>query len=519
MKTILYHGSDHDFFDKLQETAETVFQCEVIRLPPEKGTLIQSAFDLRPHIIIVDSSFAVYLAEEVRKLKTLTDFKATLFVAYCKDELEVKEGEQLLVSGAHLFHLKDTDFDTFFRDCFQVAFEMKNTTVDFARAKNLEIPLTLGFLSTLTSIGPESFIIESDLQLQDEVALKLPMSATESALSVKVTERIEGNITSPFLYSYTLKFPFPGPWDEVSEDSLSKESVGTWIELREKYFDSRKETLAIFTTDNEFIRRIISSEGLSWYKIYQSVKEAHSSLSYIKPGVIIYDLQTEEGADLHELGELIGVVREISPSPMMVVHGSKSDSSALRKLFDYEFLIACPGRPELVMFQAMEKKFLAKSANQKEKYYLKPTDLDRSIEVRKTVILTSITEREITFIVDAEIPYFSVMKAELPLVSFLTVIPAESELPPSKKGTHYRALLHGVSEENLTKVRKIVNQLIYTPVKELSHDIVEIMLKQDYLQKEKSAEKKLPTQMATIKNEAEENRFIIQRNIRGKSKL
>lgn len=519
MKTILYHGIDYDFFEKLTEASKNFSQCQAFQQAPDKGSLIEGAFRLRPHIIVVDAAFTSYLSEEIRQLKRLSDFRSTLFVGFCKDDLEVKEGEQLLVSGVHLFHMKDADFETFFRDCFYIAFEEKNTNPEFARAKNLEIPLDLGFLSVLSSLSADSFTLETDLKLSEDVELHLPMTAGNSAVTAKINEKIDGGLSAPFFQSYRINFPFPGPWDELSENSLTRETVETWIDLRQKYFDKRKETIVVFTRDDVFTKKLLMDDGASWYQVYRSAPEAKGILFHLKPGLIFFDLQGEEGADLNSLGEVISLLRELEAPPMVIVPGARSDSGALRKLFDYEYLISYSGLLDHIMFLAMEKRFLERARNQSDQFFLKVTDCDRTIEVRKKVLLTSITERDMTFILDSEIPYFSVLKAELPLPLYLTVIPAEGLLPPSKKGTHYRALIHGISEENLTKIRKIVNQLIYTPVTTMSGEVVELMLKQDYVQKAKLPEKPLPVMITTGKTEDSPDRFKLKRNLRGSSKL
>ncbi len=520
MKVILYHGLDQDFYQLLEDAGKSIPHCNVLRTRPDEGTLIDHAFVLRPHIVIVDAGFAGYLAEEVRSLKKIAQFKSIVFAGYCKDELEAREAENLLLSGVLLLHMMDTDFDTFFRDCFEMAFAEQSTNPDFARAKNLEIPLGMNFLSTFTSVNPESFVFETDLNLSQEISLRVPMSSDESELIMKITSKADGALTAPFLYSYKVNFTYPGPWDESNDNSLSQATVETWIDLREKYFDKRNQSIAIFTQDNEFIRSMLKSEGLCWYQIYRSAEELIHAHRQGEPGVVFFDLRNTDGADLMELGKVILRLREINPTAMVVILGSKSDSAALRKVFDYEYLISYPGSLEMKMFQAMEKKFLDKQKSKKEDRFLKPSDADRLLRIKLPAILTSLTERDMTFILDQELPYFTVIEVDLPLPAYLTIIPAEGQLATSKKGTHYRAIIHGLGEENLTKLRKITNQLIYHPTKSMTSETVETMLKQDYVAKEKKQEKKPPILPESFgKKENEDNTYILNRNLRGKTKL
>jgi hypothetical protein len=170
------------------------------------------------------------------------------------------------------------------------------------------------------------------------------------------------------------------------------------------------------------------------------------------------------------------------------------------------------------MFLALEKKFLDRKQERKDDRFLAISDGDRFISIDRKVYLTSLTERDMTFLLDEEIPYFTVAKMTLPLKGYLTIVPAEGQLPSSKKGTHYRGLIHGLSEESLMKLRKIVNQLIYNPPKEITSDAIEIMLKQDY-NKPKCAAANEGHIAKVSPLEKSDPRFTLNRETRGRSKL
>ncbi|HXH75349.1 MAG TPA: hypothetical protein VNJ08_10315 [Bacteriovoracaceae bacterium] len=519
MKTILYHGADHDFFNQLLEAAKMIPHCQAYMQGPEKGVLLERTFELRPQIIIVDTAFVAYLSEELRQIKMLSGYKSTVFVGYCKDALEAKEGETLLVSGMHLYHMKDADFETFIRDCFDMAFSDESKRYDFARAMGLEIPLDISFLSSLTSVCSDSFCLETDLDISEEIFVQVPMSADETLVSVRVKDKLEGRFTAPFTKSYHMNFTFPGPWDEVTENSLSPERVETWIGLRKDKFDPRSQKIAIFSRDEKLIRGLSMSSGSCWYQVYSSSEDVRSSLLFSLPGIVFFDLQNDDGVNLEALEEILRVLQEMTTPPMVTVFGSKSESAPLKKLFGYEFLISYSGKLELQMFQAMEKKFLEKYKQDNEEYFLAPADPEKVIKIRKKVILTSITERDLTFIMEDSIPYFSVACIDLPCPAYVTIVPAEGQLPPSKQGTHYRGIIHGLDDEKLTRLRKIVNQMIYHPLKELTVENTRVMLKHDYVPKNIPIETPAENLRASVTNETADDRFTLNRNIRGKSKL
>ena len=74
------------------------------------------------------------------------------------------------------------------------------------------------------------------------------------------------------------------------------------------------------------------------------------------------------------------------------------------------------------------------------------------------------------------------------------------------------------------KLRKLVNQMIYTPVEELTEEMVKVMLKQDYLIKApleelKVTEKPTSEDLVAIESLESTGRFILNRNYKTKSKL
>lgn len=125
------------------------------------------------------------------------------------------------------------------------------------------------------------------------------------------------------------------------------------------------------------------------------------------------------------------------------------------------------------------------------------------------------SERYLTFTIDEELPHLSLVQLEHPFSGYLTIIPTEGELPSSPKGSHYRALILGVSEENMTKVRKIVNQLIYNARITSEQAAVEKKLHQDYVEKAQAPVLQMPLRRFDEQGE----RLGLKRSMRGKSKL
>ncbi len=519
MKIILYHGRDTDFYNELKVASETLIDCEIHQISPEVDSLSEQGFILKPHLIFIDAVHTKTLTEEVRWMKTIPLFQSTVMGALFQEESEVRNGEILLVAGVNLFHVLDTDSESFIQDSFQIAFGTRRLEREFPRAKNLKVQFSVGFFASLASVGHETFTVETDLNLADSVSITLPMSINAP---MEISTSTDGGMVSPFLKTYEVKYPFAGPWETLDENSLQPETVETWIDLRKDKFDPRKRHLCLFTQDEKIIRNLPKKTSGCWYQIFSTSEDAAGKLYQSNPGIIFFDLSGTEGPDLRQLTEVLRAVRAIDSSPLLVIFNSQSDSIAMRKIFEYEYILSVPKKFDVQLFLIFEKAFLEKNASEEERYFLRPDDEERIIILDRPVILTSITERNLTFIIDSEIPYYTIARIDLPFPAYLTIVPSEGQLPVTRKGYHYSAIIHGLTDKNLAGLRKVVHQLSYKSVTTLTKELVEAMLRQDDLPKtfeEQSAAlnpERMPDSVVALKRDG---RFSLKNIFKGKSKL
>jgi hypothetical protein len=505
-KTILYLGEDPDFTTSLKKLAVLQPETQVFFASSGPGNLLRECLQRSPHIIYLEIENS-FLIEEICFLRRIPAFKSILLIGICNDEESAIASEIFLVSGVNFFHIKDTDTDGLFEDSQQLAFESARSPGDFARAKKLNIPLKIKLHGALTKVSKSSFVIETDIELNSCIDLNLPMNSECPPVKVEVTTGFPGGFRGNFIQSYEMKYPYPGPWDPPSTEHLDPATVETWLDLKAPAFDSKKNNVIIFSRNTESMIKVRENSDAVWFHFFTTVSEALGCTYLSKPGMIIFDLHTKEGPDLQQLGELIGNLKEITPSPIITVFDSPSESEALQKLYSYDFILSIADAFSVNMYKLMEKKFLEKKGSIEEEHFIHPADADKLLNLPVAVTLTSLTERDLTFLVDQEIPYFATAKLTLPIPAFVTVIPAEGQLPAVRNKKHYRALIHGIEEISLANLRKIVNQLIFLPVEELTEKVVETMLKQDYLTKEETVEKevagtKIPEQSLSQEPEA-----------------
>lgn len=523
MRLIIYAGNDAEFFSELEAFARFRGGVECVCLSSGAEIVVKEILHRKPQLVITDATQTPEFVGALRALRQIEFFRALVLAVYCKDQSEVSSAEDFLSFGAILFHVKETDSETFFRDVFHMTFEGNFLNPDFARAKNLGITLDVGFLGNIAAVSSGHVLIETDLPPGRELTVCLPM-ATGPALSLPVQDTTSPALTAHFLNSAVTEIPYPGPWDTISEDSLCPDTVETWLGFKEEAFDPRSAVVFMFTEDPEFLGELLLRPAKSWYRIFSRFDPFVDAVRGLSPELIIFDLQSNEGPDLSHLESVIEEIREQKPSPIVVALRSPSESAALRKLYLYDLVLSSPEKLTTALFESLVSKALERNRGSRKWNYLLPGDSDRRCWVEKTIRLTSLSERDFTFVTDLEIPYFSVLRTQLPFPGYLTVVPAEGSLPPSREGNHYRALLHGISEEELSKLRKVVNQLIYTPRKELSREIVEAMLKQDLRPAavkvpEASEAPKAPAGEIFLAPVSSPHAHYAVRNFRGKSKL
>lgn len=481
-KTLLYLGEDLEFIKALGTVPGRYKDAAVYVRAPEEKALLSLCLSIEPQVVYLDLDHS-YLIEEISLLRSIPALKSILLIGVCKDEQMAMAAETFLIAGINLIHLQDTDADGIIDESIQLAVDGNRPPGSFARAKKLSIPLSLSFHATLSRVSSSSFTIEADF-IPPSLAFKLPMAIDFPPFKMEVASHYQGGHRENFLHCLEVNYPFPSAWDSPSPDHLDPATVATWIDLKKSSFDLKKACVVIFSEKTEALIQIGQRKTEARFQFFSSVADSSGRLLLSRPQMIIYDIQLAEGADLQQLSELIAGLKDLELSPIVMVFGSPSDSKALQKIFDYEFILANPHTFTMDLYQLMEEKFLARKQSASEEFFLERLDKDRIIHLPVNVTLTSLSERDMTFLIDDEIPYFSTAKISLPFPALLTVIPAEGQLPAVRDKKHYRALIHGIEEITLAKLRKIVNQLIFVPVEALTMESVEKMLKQDYVTKE-----------------------------------
>ncbi len=454
MKILLYHGRDENFPLELKKEALKL-ECQIFCGNPAKEELVDLCLTLNPHIVVIDAASPEKMIETVRWLKSCSIFRETLFAAFCKTESELRDGARFLASGVSFLHLAGLSCEEFMQDCFQIAFDEKKIQIP-PPAEYSEVSASLGIVSAFSAINSAGFYLETDIALTNSVTLRAPMTGNEEEVTLPIVSTTEGGVNSPFARTYEVRFPYPGPEAELNESTLYPETVETWIDLKEDQFDPRTQHLCVFTRDKSFLKELYKHSQNSWYQVFRNTEEAVRKLYRLSPGIIFFDLVTADGPDLNQLKTIIGSLKEMKRPPMLIIFGTRSESEALRKIFDYPLILAVTQRLEMKLFSSFESMFLGKH-RQVDSRYLKPKDEQRICYLENPVILNSLEKNVLSFMLDEDIPPYAIARFSEPFVGYVTIIP-DGQTPSGKKNANYQGILHGMSLAGKEKIRLILSQ-------------------------------------------------------------
>lgn len=497
VKKLIYIGHDDIFSSELTELCKlsirTEFLFQKFTWTPESFmSLITST---EPNIVYFDLSdieLGDHFFETLALLKKHRQFKRTLYVAILKDAQDRKELLHLFSSGFQYGFIKGGELRSCVVDSLYIGLGEEVRLPQFARAKKINQKLNIGFCSSLSQISLENFWVETDLNLDtDIISLKLPLFKDLEIDSYSISRHKSAPCHYPMLETYIIKYPYAGPWDDVSCKTIQKETVETWLENNQERLVKSFFFLKFIIRRSEEIQFLskLASEQNFFHDIDDTLNPTTlaDELYLKKPPLIFYELDplSENGEEqensLSQIPMLLTTVKSIQNyNPILIVSNCPSQGEALRKAYGYSNIVCVPKNLSIENIKVFVEKFMQKMklAPTEAIFNFPASDKSRAIDVKYEVTVSSFTEHEVTFICDLSLPMFSIIHLPLPIDCFATIIPPYFDIGSSRHGKHYLAIIHTLEEDELKRLRKFVNQIIYKPLKEFTKAEVELILNQ-----------------------------------------
>lgn len=474
---INYLGSDVDFIDSFntflssKSTAETQYTLNTHSTENELS-LAQLLLEPVPSLIIADLTepnvkFQSLLVD-LAILKSHSFFKKIPIIGIFKDKEHLNQLKIIFNYGISYSFIKGHDFKLLLEDSFYLAFDDYDKSAQFAMVKFPGLPYTATAQGLLTTMTEERLSMDCDLEFSSaDVSAAIPFLSSE-VISIDIEERQNASFSSDCLFNYSFKIPYPGPWDEETEQAIKPEAVSDYISNHSCFFSKPRNLVLIDSSDPRLACEIITERTkLPFNLIFSSDNSLPDKVSLTKPSIIILSSLNSE---TYSLAQVIDAIKDKSDyNPIVFIFNSTESSDTLKSLYNYANIISNENPCSSAFVNEILLRYKKKLENSHYKENLefstfKLLDHDRIVGINCNIFVTSLTEHQITFLCNEKIPMFSHLKINVPVEGQLIIVPNRKVLANhATKGTHYTALIHGIEPQDSNILRKFINFCIYEP--------------------------------------------------------
>ncbi|MBF0313931.1 MAG: hypothetical protein HQK50_04125 [Oligoflexia bacterium] len=534
--SILYLGKDNAFFGRIVQTYQKNFslpknpisnqQQENVDITikmtnPFKNKSLHAFFshwsyNIFPHILYVDFDIiASDCCSEEELFATLLSLKKHFLFKHCfivgvfDNEELLERYSSVLSHGVNFTLLKQSIEQLAFIDINYIVFEQKIAYPQMATASGLSFLCDVHSAVKLISITPDKIDIETDLAIDsNQRMIKFSSPFLSEYLNTQCKFSAVNYRKAYFHHSCraTMSLPYPEPWDEVCADSLSKDTIETWIASKSDDLLVAATSVIIIDSNPAHLVDIVKIQIHSNFSIEYSplFRSRLDIVALTKPQIIVFNLDTSlNDFDSHNsnakpienifffpedqtiisdgksdyfitnydqrmqngMSSLSAVIQEaklLSHEPLIIIFNAPSTSSAYQKSYNYNKITAHPKQLNyLTLKNALDiYQQKIKPHNQLFSCY----DPNSYADFKFTITITSISEHTITFLSPFELPKVTTIKLNIPKTVLISTIEPTRELMPIPQKYHYMGVVHGASEEIISSLRVFVNALLIEEV-------------------------------------------------------
>lgn len=475
VRLIIYVGTHHDVysdiklnFGKKDNRLHTykVLNCQSVE------SFLDIANDKLPHCVIIDfCDFAIINDSTLKFLILLKEheiLRSVPFVGIFKSYQQIQDNENILSCGINYTYIKGNDFRQMIDNIFYISFEEETKGRKFALAKVKGLEAHTQAQAQLSRLDIDTITIDSDLKGFDQqlhVEFNLFEEFNVSHFEIQ-DYLVKGKIYNTF-YALNLIIPFADGW-ETSEDQINEDTYLTWLDCKKDEYCKTRSKVICYSSDLKSIEIIhnISVELKGTIIKYRSVfDEKKKEIFRFRPSLIIFDINEHD--DHEKFNKLITELTNfpLECRPIVLVFRHRSTSQALQNLFNYPQIVCSKKSLKEENLSSLLKMLDEKRVPKNILTSNFPlSDLRNSAKISFTIRITSITENEITFKSNEEIPYYTILKMTVPVNFYLLIIPPLTKLSSSTDGYHYMGFIMGLDNNSSNYLRKFVNCAINRPL-------------------------------------------------------
>lgn len=488
---ILIFSTDDHFCDRMKahySNFPSMSDIEISRKDFIEELVIEKLKNKRPYAVIFDFSMPPenlnLLFMRLNFLKKCPHYKSIPFVGLFSSKKDLEEKSYLFSLGLNYPFIKGSDEKILFSDIHYMAFESETPFSQFAKADLNNLVYEGKQISTIYGYTENSILVESDLfTTEDELRkVTLDFSGEEKTLEVRSQNNYELGITGTYLFRSEYEVPFLGPWDEPTEDLILKDSYESWLEENDDLFKQKLGRALIVSIRPDDYLLAGELTVLSNFDIYvaSSFEETKLYLEAYKFDLIFYRLDLDEDTEKTEncfenLYRLTNAVKNLGrEESIFVVFNSKSRTEATRKALEYNQVMSVNDDLDKERVCSLISVFENKGRKMGcETFCYAPFLNEATCFFHIDMKISSITEHELTFYSEADLPMYSILKIDVPSDLYLIIVPPTHKLNINKTGNHYMAFIVGGEEADAELLRSFINRAIISGLESFDASLID----------------------------------------------
>jgi hypothetical protein len=425
-----------------------------------------------PDILFID--FSAHHDEEkisgfinnIIRLKRAQELKQIPIFNIYENKDQVVNSEIINHVGINYHHVVGDDFNLFFGNIYYISFEDESNLLKLARALKMKLTMNVFHDCLIEGISGFQLRVSSDIIFEEDFKSKIRDNFEGRDLSLSIEEMQSNSNFSSCFNTYSLDLDLSeGQWDstEELEAEVCEEDYRSWFSnLKQDQVISPGEQVVVqmFTTKPSKALTLVSEKTVPdvQINIFKHFLEAEAGLTR-PPDFIIFECDSDESLDEADL--LLSYYSNEEKQPIVLLLNHPSKTAAIKKMYAYEKVLVYTDELNLIGFDQMIK-MIKSSPGHKDDFELYANLNDAlTLAYPVEIMITSLTENELTFMTDIEIPFYSHLSLRIGELNVgLIVVPSYINLSPNVKGFHYISLIHRCSEADRQTLRGIVKKFV-----------------------------------------------------------
>ncbi len=394
-------------------------------------------------------------------LKRLGGFERINLSIIFNTEQELLENTHIFRLGACFAHSHEGDLTNSLLQLFYSVLDSPVILPKFASTKKFFFPIKANVLSFFDQIEEFNYQLASDVTISDEITLPY---FDNCVTNFQLKRRSDQSAKSYTLFNYDLDPLHPSAWDE--SELSNWDTINTTIDniCKVKQLEITLIGEVKESTTNYLLR---NQSEQCFYRKLSSLEATNFTSLKIQSDLILFSLKGDIEDNTDHLFELVDYIQDhdINPKPIILVSHSTSSSEALKKASGYDKILAYEDEFSAENLSSFIK--ILKKRNSSEKNVI-PLNVNSSTTyIPKNIIITKMSESEVFFITEEEIPIGSVLRINIGIELILIVSAPSQHLDKVGDKTHYYSFIVGLKNERINLLRRLINKFVFIEVSKL----------------------------------------------------